>query len=144
MATETAYGTIASSSTAVTATLSNFYQSITVENLGDPSTTVAGTESQIIWVRADGTAAVKEADGCYAVMPGQVLTLNNGLQWWSQVYSVLPKGTLAGTGPGTGTPYVVQPYGSSLYGQTANPGVSVSVILDTGSTSTPFVVSSND
>lgn len=141
MATETAYGTIASSTVATTATLSNYYQSITVENLADPVTTTAGTETQIIWVRADGVAAVKEADGCYAVMPGQVLTLNNGLIWWSQVYNVLPKGTISVS---PGTPAEVQPYGSSLMGQTANPGVSVSVILDTGTTSTPFVVSSND
>lgn len=144
MATETFYGTIASSTVPVTAALSNWYQSLTVENLGDPSTTTAGTETQIIWVRADGIAAAARADGCFAVMPGQVLTLNNGLIWWSQVYSVLAKGAIVGTGPGTGTPYEVFPYGSSLFGQTANPGTSVSVILDTGTTSTQFVVSSND
>jgi hypothetical protein len=144
MATETVYGTIASSSVAVTAALTGYYQSITVQNLADPATTVAGTETQIIWVRADGTAAVAEADGCFAVMPGQVLTLNNGLAFWSQVYSVIPAGTLTGAPAGQGTPYEVQPYGSSLVGGKTNPGVHVSVILDTGSVSTNFAVSSND
>lgn len=139
MATETVRGSIGSSVTPVTVTLSNFYQSITVENLA-----LAGTASSIIWVRADGTAAVSEADGCFPIQPGQVLTLNNGLAFWSQVYSVLAKGTLTGSSAGQGTPYEIQPYGASLVGGQANPGVSVSVILDTGSGPVIFEVASND
>jgi hypothetical protein len=139
MATQTVYGTIASAVTPVTVTLSNFYQSITVQNLGVPL--AVGPETQIIWVRADGTAAAPQADGSYPVMPGQTLALNNGLIWWSQVYNVLAKGTISVV---PGTPAEIQPYGTSLLGGKANPGVSVSIILDTGTTSTPFLVSSDD
>jgi hypothetical protein len=142
MATETVYGTIASSTVAVTAALTGNYGSVQVTNLGDPDTATAGTETQVFWVRADGTAAVKEADGCFPVMPGQSVTLNNGLAYWSQAYSVIPAGSLTGGTPGT--PALVQPFGSSLAGGASNPGVSVSIILDTGTTSTPYSVASAD
>jgi hypothetical protein len=132
MATETARASVSSSTVATTIALTNYYQSITLENLG----------TGLVWVRADGVAAVSEADGCFPLNTGQTITLNNGLAYWSQVYSVLSKGTLTGGTPGT--PAGVQPYGSSLAGGTANPGVSVSAILDTGSSAVVIEVASND
>lgn len=138
-ATETVYGTIASSTVAVTSALTGNYGSVTVENLATPINT--GAETQIIWVRADGIAAVKEADGAFAVMPGQTIVLDNGLAWWSQGLMNVPAGTVTVS---NGTPAIVQPFGSSIAGGIANPGVSVSTILDSGTTSTNFVVSSND
>jgi hypothetical protein len=135
-ASETAYASVASSSAATTMALTGYYGSVLVENL----TATSGT---IIWVRADGTAAVKEADDCFAIDPGQSLVLDNGLANWSQAYSVIPAGTLVGGGPSQG-PAVVQPFGSSLAGGTANPGTSVSVILDTGSGPVQVAVSSVD
>lgn len=137
---QTFYGTIASSTVAVTAALTNYYDSVVVENLATPI--VTGAETQIIWVRADGTAAVKEADGCFAITPGQSLVLDNGLAFWRQSESVIPAGTMAASS--VSAPASIVPMGSSLAGGVANPGSSVSVILDSGTTSTPFVVSSND
>jgi hypothetical protein len=139
-ASETVYGTIASSTVAVTASLTAYYDAVLVQNLATP--VVSGAETQIIWVRADGTAAVKEADGCYAIMPGQSLLLDNGLAYWRQSQSVIPSGTMAVSS--VSAPASITPMGSSLAGGVANPGTSVSIILDSGTTSTPFVVSSND
>jgi hypothetical protein len=118
---------------AVTAALTGNYQSVVVKN---PTITSGIT----VWARADGTAAVAEADGCYAVAPGETLVLDNGLSYWSQAYSVIGKGTVTVK---PGTPAIVQPYGSSLAGGVTNPGSSVSLILDsTGSL--PIIVESND
>jgi hypothetical protein len=132
MATESIRVSVASSTVATSAALTGYYQDITVENIG----------SGLVWVRADGIAAVSEADGCFPLNTGQTLTLSNGLAYWSQVYSVLPKGTL--TGGTAWTPAEVQPYGSSLAGGQANPGVSVSAILDTGSTPILIEIASAD
>ena len=134
MATETIRASVASSAVATAVALTNYYQSITVENLG----------SGLVWIRADGTAAVSQADGCFPLNTGQTLTLNNGLAFWSQVYSNIPAGTLTGAPAGQGTPYEIQPYGSSLVGGKANPGVSVSAILDTGSSAILIEVASAD
>jgi hypothetical protein len=126
MATETVVHTVASAVTAVPFVLTNYYSSVLVENL-----TV--TSGVLIWARADGVAAVAEADGCFAIEPGASLVLNNGLPIYDQGLLNVAHGTLVGTGPGTGTPYVVQPYGASLAvpsGGYTNPGCSVSVILD--------------
>lgn len=133
------YGTIASASTATTATLAPRYNYLTVSNLGSggaaPSTDV------VIWIRTDGTAAVKEADYNFAVYPGQTLLVANMAPLWYQSATVIPESSLLGNGPLTGTPYETgDPYGGSLWGQKATPGTSVSVILDSGSTSTLFVV----
>lgn len=133
MATETVYGTIASSTVPVSVSLTGYFQNITIQNL---------SSSQLIWARADGTAAASEADGSYAIQPGTTVELSNGEPYWTQAFSVIPAGTLVGGTPGT--PAEIQPYGSSLAGGKANPGVHVSVILDTGTTSTNFVVSSAD
>lgn len=139
-ATETVYGTIASSTVAVTAALSAWYDTITIENIATPINT--GAETQTIWARADGIVAVKEADGCFVIMPGQVVELSNGLTSWRQSQSVIPAGTMAASS--ISAPATISPMGSALAGNVANPGTSVSVILDTGTTSTNFVVSSND
>lgn len=119
----TVYGTIASSTTAVSAALAERYGYIAVENLSPPAG--ATPEPQLIWVRTDGTAAVKEADGCFSVNPGErmVVAPMNGL--WTQAALCIPNGT---------------GMGQSRYGGTANPGTSVSVILDNGTTSTNFSV----
>lgn len=141
MATETVEHSVASSSTAVPFVLTNYYANLQVQNL------TTGTGATVIWVRADGTAAVSEADGAFAIDPGQSLILNNGLPIYDQGLLNVAHGTLAGTGPGTGTPYVVQPYGASLAvpsGGYVNPGSNVSVILDTGSGPVQVAVSSVD
>lgn len=81
----------------------------------------------ILWVRTDGSAAAA-ADGSYSIAPGQSLVVANDLPLWSQAASVIPAGSYpAGNVVGSGTPPEIQPYGGSLYGQTANPGTSISV-----------------
>lgn len=96
--------------------------------------------SAVIYARSDGVAATIGGDLCIAVEFNQTLVLANMLPWWSQAANVIPKGTLLGTGPQTGTPFEIgTPYGSSLYGQKASPGTSVSLI-SSGTTPT-FTVS---
>jgi hypothetical protein len=136
MATETVYLDFVSTGTAQTATLANYYSNILVENL------TTGTGSGIIWVRADGIAAVSEADDNFAVSPGQSLILSNGLAIYDQGLLNVAHGTLTGNGPNTGFPYAVQPYGTSLAvpsGGYTNPGCHVSVILDSNTSGTPAV-----
>jgi hypothetical protein len=119
----TVYGTIASASVAVTVALAERYDYLAIENLAPA---VAGApETQIIWVRTDGVAAVPQADVNFSVMPGERVLVSpmNGL--WTQAALNIPHGT---------------GMGQSLYGGTANPGTSVSVILDTGTVSTNFSV----
>lgn len=136
MATETVYLDFTATGTAQTATLTNYYNSILVENL------TTGTGSGIIWVRADGTAAVSEADDNFAIAPGESLILNNGLPIYDQGLLNVAHGSLAGNGPNTGFPYTVQPYGASLAvpsGGYSNPGCHVSVILDSNTAASPAV-----
>jgi hypothetical protein len=138
MATETVYLKF-TANTAQTATLTGYYNSILVENLTAASVTGSG----IIWVRADGTVAVSEADGTFAIDPGASLVLNNGLPLYDQGLLNVAHGTLSGNGPLTGTPYVVQPYGASLAVPSsgyASPGCSVSVIPDSNTASTAIQV----
>jgi hypothetical protein len=120
-ATETVEHTV-TAVTAVSFALTGYYNSVLVENL-------TATSGVLAWARADGTAAVAGADGCFPIEPGTSLVLDNGLPTWSQALSVIQSGSLTGGTPGT--PALVQPFGSSLAGGTANPGCSVSVILDT-------------
>jgi hypothetical protein len=135
MATETVYLDLASG-TAQTATLTSYYSNILVENL------TTGTGATIIWARADGTTAVAQADDNFAIAPGESLVLNNGLGIYDQGLLNVAQGSLAG---GTAwTPAEVQPYGSSLAGDKANPGSKVSVILDLGSGPVQVAVSSVD
>lgn len=135
MATETIRGTIASATTPVSVALTGYYQNVTVENL-------AASGGTTIWVRADGIAAVAGADGAFPVLAGQVLSMANGLGYWTQAFSVISKGAVVGGVPGT--PAETYPYGSSLAGGVANPGVTVSAVLDNGTTSTTFEVASDD
>lgn len=139
MATETAYVSLASAVTASAISLTGYYPSIAVTNLTEQGATGATP----IWVRADGIAAVTEADGAFAIASGQTLILNNGEPLWSQGLANVPVGVLVG-GVGTGTPAVVMPYGSSLAGGIANPGTHVSVILDNGVGPVQVAVASND
>jgi len=137
MATESVEHSVASSVTPVTFALTGYYSNVLVENL----TTTSGV---VIWARADGTAAVSEADGCFAIDPGQSLVLSNGLAIYDQGLLNVAKGTMLGGGLSLGTPYQISPLGSSLAGGTANPGSTVSVILDTGSGPVQVAVSSVD
>lgn len=122
----TVYGTIASSTVAVSVALAERYDYIAIENLAPPPDAASpNAETQIIWVRTDGTAAVSEADDNFSVMPGERLVLAPMSGLWTQAALNIPHGT---------------GMGQSLYGATANPGTSVSVILDTGSVSTNFSV----
>jgi hypothetical protein len=121
----TVYGTISSSTVAVSVALAERYNYLTIENLSPPG--AATPELQLIWVRTDGTAAVKEADGCFSVNPGERMLVApmNGI--WTQAALNIPFGTNNWQG-------------ASLYGRVANPGTSVSVILDNGTTLTNFSV----
>jgi hypothetical protein len=140
MATETVYNSIASG-TAVTFTLTGYYQSVLVQNL-TPAGETTPDVATIIWARADGTAAVAQADLNFAISPGQSLVLNNGLTSWDQAQSVIPAGTMAASL--VSAPATISPMGSALGGGIANPGCSVSVILDTGSGPVQVAVSSVD
>lgn len=122
MATETVYLDLGSS--AQTATLTSYYSNVLVENLTEASVTGSG----VIWARADGVAAVSEADGTFAIAPGESIVLSNGLPIYDQGLLNVAAGTL--TGGTAWTPAEVQPYGASLAGGKANPGSKVSVIAD--------------
>lgn len=89
--------------------------------------TAAGTGT--LYVRTDGTAAAVGGDGTVSVNPGEVVVVANSLGLWSQAASVIPAGTYpTGSVLNSGTPPEIQPYGSSLYGGTTNPGTNVTVI----------------
>lgn len=91
----------------------------------------AGATPGTVYVRTDGTAAVAGADGTYAVANGEELVFANALPLWTQAASVIPASTSgagAYTVPSGSGPSEVVPMGSSPYGQSANPGTSVSVI----------------
>lgn len=137
MASETVEHSVASSVTPVAFVLTGYYNSVLVENL----TATSGT---LIWARADGIAAVAGADDCFPIEPGQSLVLDNGLPTWSQGLLNIQAGTLIGGPAMSGTPAMVWPMGTSIAGGTANPGSSVSVILDTGSGPVNVAVSSVD
>jgi hypothetical protein len=137
-------GTIASSTTAVTVALLPRWAYIAVSNLG-----VAGTNPSI-WVKTDGTVPVAPGeDNSFAVPPGQTVLVANQKPMWFQSDTVIPFGTdvpsvLTAGSPGwPGTPAMQNPLGSSAQGGVATPGTTVSVLLDTGSTSTNFAVSGN-
>jgi hypothetical protein len=124
-----AYASVASSSSASTFTLTPRYNYVVVSNL------TTGTGATVIWVRTDGNAATVDGDECYALAPGQRGLFGNQAAAWTQAASVIAAGSLTHFGPNPGIydPSLVQPFGSSLYGGTASPGTSVSIILDTGS-----------
>lgn len=88
--------------------------------------------SGVLWVRTDGTNAAA-ADGSYSLNPGESGVFANALALWTQAASVIPassSGAAAYQNPlGTGnvSPSEVYPMGTSPYGQSANPGTSVSI-----------------
>ena len=92
----------------------------------------AASGGGVLWVRTDGTAAAA-ADGSYSLNPGESGVFANALPLWTQAASVIPAGSdvaspLAAGQPGwPGTPASPSVFGGSLYGQTANPGTSVSI-----------------
>lgn len=94
------------------------YSNVYVEN-----TAAAGT----IFVRTDGQAATIGGDFCTEVGPGLAVLVANADPLWSQVANVLPKGAIIGA-QGTGTPPEIQPYGSSLWGNSVSSGTTVSLI----------------
>jgi hypothetical protein len=83
--------------------------------------------SGTIYARTDGSAATLNGDLCTAINAGATVVMANDAPYWSQAANVIATGTITGA-EGTGTPPEVQPYGSSLYGQKASPGTSVSLI----------------
>lgn len=94
------------------------YSNVLVEN-----TAAAGT----IFVRTDGQPATVGGDFCTEVGPGLSVLVSNADPSWSQVANVLPKGVMVGA-QGTGTPPEIQPYGSSLWGNSVSSGTTVSLI----------------
>jgi hypothetical protein len=142
MATETQYVDL----TAATATAVSFasnYGSVQVSNLTPPGATTPFLATTI-WARADGVVAVAEADGAFAIGPGESLILDNGEPSWSQGLANVGAGTLVGGPILSGTPAMVRPMGTSLAGGIANPGTHVSIILDNGTGPTQVAVASND
>lgn len=115
--TNSANGT-AGAATSYTSTIRWAY--IYVENTGTTG---------LLWVRTDGTAA-SAADGSYSIPPGGSLVVANALALWTQAASVIPasaSGAAAYAVPSGNGPSEVVPMGSSPYGQSANPGTSISV-----------------
>ena len=111
---------------------------------------VNNTGGTVLYVRTDGTAATNGGDFCTAVQPGQTVTVANALPLWTQSATVIPAGYDQGSSPSAGQPgYPGTPAGptpaggsyagGSLYGQTANPGSSVSVY--SSGTAVTFTVS---
>lgn len=90
-----------------------------------------GAVGTIVYVRTDGTAATVGGDNTVAVEAGQTAVIANNQLWWSQAANVIPAstgGAGAYTVPSGSGPSEVVPMGTSPYGQSANPGTSVSVI----------------
>jgi len=112
---------------------------------------ICNTGTTVIYARTDGTAATVGGDFCTAVEPGATVVMANELPLWTQAATVIPAGydqpsALAAGQPGwPGTPASPNTgaaggwAGSGTpYGQSVNPGTSVSLI----SSSTPtFTVS---
>jgi len=83
----------------------------------------------VLWVRTDGSAAAA-ADGSYSLNPGESGVFANALPLWTQAASVIPaaaSGANAYVVASGNGPAEVTPFGSSPYGQSSNPGTSVSV-----------------
>lgn len=111
---------------------------------------VQNTGTGTILATADGTTpstAAGAASGV-AIAAGTSVVLANGLKSWDQSSNVILAGTsvipqgggaapaatsASNTGPNPGTPGLTQPFMSSGYGKTANPGTTIKLI----STGTP-------
>jgi hypothetical protein len=130
MANYSVQGTIASSSSAASVSLVPRWAYITIQNEGSVG----------IWVRTDGQAAAVAGDYSFYVGPASALLLANMAPLWYQSATVIPESTSGRGNINPSDPSENQPYGSSYYGQLANPGTTVSVILSTGSSSQTFAV----
>lgn len=86
-----------------------------------------------VFVRTDGQAAAADGGEFNILIPaGQTTIVGNLLPLWTQSATVIP---LAQSGTPTGVGgFGDTPLGSSLYGQQANPGTSVSIIAVGAST----------
>lgn len=109
--------TIAAANVAQSGSLTPRYQYVSVLN-------ESGLE---IFVRTDGTAAVVDADLCYAVAPGERALIANMTPLWTQAQAVLPAGS-------------VNQWGQAKNGGAANPGTPVSVITTAGTLATTPIV----
>jgi len=74
--------TVNGSTTALATTFATYHSAVYVENLSN----------QDLFVRADGVAAVADANLCYVIYPGDNIILNNGFGFYWQGF---------GTNPGT-------------------------------------------
>jgi len=125
--TSTYSSTIAVAGTAETTTFGDRYGYVTVVN-------DSATAGQLLYVRADGTAATVGGQGCLVVPAGGQVVIANGEPLWFQSSRVSAQGVnqfgggntaSSPSSPGTVTPM------ESLAGQMANPGTHISVISST-------------
>jgi hypothetical protein len=125
--TSTYSSTIAAAGTAEATTFADRYGYVVVQN-------TSATAGQILYVRADSTAATVGGQGCLAVPAGGQVIIANGLLLWYQSSKVIQKGSNQFGGGNTAdspsSPGMIQSQ-DSLAGQMANPGTTVSVISST-------------
>ena len=81
-----------------------------------------------VWVRTDGTAATVGGDFCEYVPPNGSQLVANSTPLWTQAASLIGNG-------------INDSQGTSIYGGTANPGTTVSIILTSGSGPQSVIVS---
>ncbi len=105
MANYTVTGTLVAN-TVQAVTLAQRWGYVTVENTG---------ATEVSYARTDGTAAVIAADFNFPILPGQSALLANMAPLWTQAASVIGAGSNDATG-------------RTIYGGTANPGTTVSLI----------------
>ena len=111
------------SGTAVSVTLAPRWSYILVENNSTNIATPVG-----VWVRTDGVAATVGGDNCYYVAPNGSKVVANMAGLWNQSAPLIQNG-----------PSDWQD--TDIYGGTANPGTSVSVILASGAVAQSVVIS---
>jgi hypothetical protein len=121
--------TITTASTAELTTFADRYGYVVVQNL-------ATTAGELLYVRADGTAATIGGEGCLVIPAGGQPVIANGLPLWYQSSKVIAQGANQFGGGNTAdspsSPGTVTPM-ESLAGQMANPGTKISVISSTAS-----------
>jgi hypothetical protein len=119
--TSTFAGTLAAN-TADAVIFADRFGYLTVTNLGTGP----------IYARADGQPATVAGQGSLVIPAGQTQIIANGLKTWYQSSKVIPAGSVSLPGDATAdsptNPGKVAPFMSSLAGQMANPGTSVSII----------------
>lgn len=106
-----------------------------VFNFACPYVVIQNTGTNAIFVTTDGKTVPVTAggDGIFEIPSGATVTIpNEGLGTWRPSQSVISAGTIVGGTPGT--PAEVYPYGSSLAGGGADPGVKLNFIAVTATT----------